>query len=59
MFTTGKGVEEDKLDTSESSHPEYSSESSDQEDKTPAKPYESEDCSTVKSTKPSVKDLVG
>ena len=61
MFPTRKEVEEDKSDTSESSHPEYSSESSDQEDKTLAKPHDNKDCSSVdiKSPKPSVKDLVG
>ena len=60
MYPIGRGVEENS-DTSDSSHPEYSSESSDLEDSTPVRSYVREDCSTIKrgSNKPSVKDLVG
>ena len=55
------GASENNSDTSESSHPEYSSESSDQEGSTPPKAYEREECSTLKTGryKPSVKELVG
>ena len=60
MKAAGRALENNS-DTSESSHPEYSSESSDQEGSTPTRAYEREECSTVKrrNNKPSVKELVG
>ena len=55
------GALENNSDTSGSSHPEYSSESSDQEGSTPTRAYEREECSTInrRNNKPSVKELVG